>query len=242
MTTSSRVTIARPPALIEPVAAAMLASWATHHRTRKRSLRISGPLQSPIAFRTGLLTALAGRPHKLSAETHLLRPIQMVGEQTMKDTLEPLIEQMQIPDEQTSDAALHILEDLGRNVFHHAKTCGEGAHVAASYNHDDRLLRLGVADCGQGIAADIQTHVSPALSDAEAVEVALEPQISGSAQTGDKPRRRPLRRPPPRASGPRRDVDQDRQDPRRVLRRDNRGLQRFARSNAGRSGAASRSR
>jgi hypothetical protein len=98
------VTIARPPALIEPVAAAMLASWATHHRTRKRSLRVSGPLQSPIAFRTGLLTALAGRSHKLSAEPHLLRPIQMVGEQTMKDTLEPLIEQMQIPDEQTSQA------------------------------------------------------------------------------------------------------------------------------------------
>lgn len=178
------VTVAKPPAQIEPVAAAMLAAWATHHRRRSRSLRITGPLQSPLAFRTGLLTALAGRLHSRCAEPGLLRPVQMLGEHTMTDELAPLIEQMRIPDEQTSDAALHILEDLGRNVFHHARTCGEGAHFAASYNRDDRLLRLGVADCGQGIARDLQVHVSPKLSDAEAVEVALEPQISGSAQPG----------------------------------------------------------
>lgn len=178
------ITASRPPTMIEPVAAAMLAAWAAHHRRRSRSILIDHALQSPAAYRSGLLTALAGRAHLKEAEPCLLRPVRVCDEVEMEAKLRPLVEGMNLPDEVTADAALHILEDLCRNVFHHARTGGEGAHFAASYDPDVQLVRLGVADCGQGIAADIKANVSPQLSDVEAVEVAFEPQVSGSSVPG----------------------------------------------------------
>jgi hypothetical protein len=66
------------------------------------------------------------------------------------------------------------------NVFQHAAP-HNGAHVVVSYDRDSRV-RLGVADCGEGVVADMRTAHQNAneLSDVQMVQAALEAEISGS--------------------------------------------------------------
>lgn len=52
--------------------------------------------------------------------------------------------------------------------------------MAASYDPATGLVRLGVADCGQGIAADIRDRYGSEFEEGQAVEMALEPKVSGS--------------------------------------------------------------
>ena len=151
------------------------------------------PDTSPVHPRPALLpelrldnlSALTGRLRAAGGVVdHALHPTLFQSESALADTLDALIKALNIPDAAIAAAAVHIIEDLTRNVFHHASTKGGGAHVSARYDPHDRTLRIGVADCGQGIIRDMRAHISAELGDVDAVAAAMEPEISGSTQPG----------------------------------------------------------
>jgi anti-sigma regulatory factor (Ser/Thr protein kinase) len=161
----------------------MFSAWGTRRRARGWPVRIDDTLKSPYAWKSGLLAILAGRQIPPSAK-HQLPPSVFVSEHTMATKIDDLMEGLAIPDGSTEQAVQHAIEDLCRNVFHHAATNGEGAHVAASFDHVAGRVRIGVADCGRGIARDIRDNLGDEMTDAQAVRIAVEPEVSGSAQLG----------------------------------------------------------
>lgn len=169
----------------EPVGLAMLSAWSRFQRERAgRAVLVDDSVRGPFTWRSGLLSALSGRPRAGgSVVGHALHPTLFASEPDLQG-LEGLVEKLEIPDAAIHDTAIHIIEDLARNVFHHASSRGGGAHVAALYDPSERTLRIGVADCGQGIARDMRAHLSEDLGDVDAVAAAMEPEISGSSQPG----------------------------------------------------------
>lgn len=163
----------------EPVGLAMLSGWALHRRTRDWPLRVDDSLKSPFTWKSGLLAQLAGRPSP-PAPKHVFGLSVFPTEHTLVNQIDDLMERLAIPDRATEEAVQQVIEDLCRNVFHHAATNGEGAHVAASFEPKAGRVRIGVADCGRGIAEDMRQHRGAELSDVHAVRMALEPEVSGS--------------------------------------------------------------
>lgn len=177
------IAISRPPAThVEPVGLAMLSAWADFQRSVGREPRLDPSVKCPLTWQIGLLSRLAGRDAPRQRK-HTLGPWVIRSEPAfVQNAWFDDIDRLGIPDEGTRDVVAHCLEDLCRNVFQHAQTRGGGAHVAASYDPSSRLVRLGVADCGQGIARDIREHHGEDLSEIGAVRLALEPQVSGSRE------------------------------------------------------------
>ncbi len=163
----------------------MLAAWSRYQRTRaKRTIVADASLRSPFTWQSGLLPALTGQPRiGGSVVNAVLQPTMFSSESELAGVGE-YIEALGISNDEHSLAATYVIEDLARNVFHHASTHGGGAHVAARYDLNDQTLRVGVADCGKGIPSDIRENLGESIGDIEAVTAAMEPEISGSAQPG----------------------------------------------------------
>lgn len=178
------VALQEPPlAFIEPVGVAMLSAWRTHcgHKVGAR-VRADDTTRSPRAWRTGMLRALSGRGVLPPADGF---PVQIVREADLtQGVLDGPVERLGIRDEATREVVVHCLEDLCRNVFDHAETHGQGAHVAAHFDPNSGLIRLGVADCGKGIAQDMRDNLGPDLTDRQAVEAAVQPKVTGSNTSG----------------------------------------------------------
>ena len=164
------LSVSEPPLRrIVPVGVAMFSAWADFHRRRGQAPSVDASLRSPYAYKVGLLSCNLIGPSASQVESDLFAA-----------AWEDEVNRLGIPDQETRETVRHCLEDLCRNVFQHARTRGGGAHIAASYDPSTRLVSLGVADCGRGIAEDIQENLGPELSDVDAVKLALEPKISGS--------------------------------------------------------------
>ncbi len=161
----------------------MLSAWAHHHRTkRNNSLALLPSLRNAGAFKSSLLTTLSGAGTPTSRDPRLLAPLVMFTETELStERIDDAIETLRIAHQPTEDVLQHCLEDLCRNVFHHARTDGGGAHLSVGISPNQKFVRLGIADCGQGIARDIQNTHGAQLSDVRAVQLALEPKVSGSA-------------------------------------------------------------
>ncbi|MBL4846966.1 MAG: DUF4325 domain-containing protein [Planctomycetes bacterium] len=147
-------------------------------------VQVAESLKSPFAFDSGLLSALAGRATTRDPRGAIQRAVLRQQGELVGDLLADCVDRLGIG-QAMSDVVLHSLEDLCRNVFHHAATQGGGAHVTMSHDRGRRLVRLGVADCGRGIAQDIRSNYGDSLSDVQAVTAAIQPKVSGrSAQSG----------------------------------------------------------
>lgn len=178
-----------PLQVIEPVAVAMLGAWAAHQRLEGRRIELGPGMQTPAAYKAGLLTALAGSETKFTGEpsAHQRRVWMRLATESEAEPetglVREAVEALEIPrHDPTFTTLAHCAEDLARNVFHHAASRG-GAHVAASFDIKSRLVRLGVADCGRGIAADMRPNYPSVSDDEDLVRMALEPNVSGrSAQ------------------------------------------------------------
>ena len=169
---------------VEPVGAAMVSAWAAHQAAAGVALAPADNLRTPLGYATGILSRLAGRVAPLVGQTQVL-PVHVAHSEDDFRAIRDRIEGLAGHDSQTHLALAQCVEDLARNVFHHART-PHGAHWAASIDRKSRLVRIGVADCGRGIADDIRSSFrdSTALDDATAVAMALEPRVSGSTQPG----------------------------------------------------------
>lgn len=167
----------------EPVGLAMLSAWAQRRRMLGHAVRIDDSLKSPHAWKLGLLSSLGGRPLVGALANHIA-PCFFTSESQMSRRIDDLIEGLAIHDGATESAVQQAVEDLCRNVFDHASTNGQGAHIAASYEPNTGRVRIGVADCGKGIARDMQETHGLELSDLQAVRMAIEPEVSGSKQPG----------------------------------------------------------
>jgi len=173
-----------PLKLIEPVALSMLSAWGEFHRTRlNNTLQIDPSTRGSYAYKVGLLSVIAGH-EAVSRLPGIAAPVVLFFESDLRTGLDDTLSLLRIAHSLTEGVLEHCLEDLCRNVFHHAKTHGGGAHVSASYHKKTRRVQLGVADCGCGIARDIKDHFGDDLNDVEAVTAALEPKVSGSRTPG----------------------------------------------------------
>ncbi|MSP91627.1 MAG: ATP-binding protein [Myxococcales bacterium] len=169
---------------VEPVGAAMISAWAAHRAAAGIQFAVAANVRTPHGYAAGVLSRLAG--HVATAVPgRPVVPAQVVHSEAEFGTIGAAVERLTGSDENTAQAMIQCVEDLIRNVFHHAKT-PHGAHWAASIDARQRLVRIGVADCGQGIAADIRASFvgGSELDDAAAVTVALEPRVSGSEDPG----------------------------------------------------------
>jgi len=81
---------------------------------------------------------------------------------------------------------LHCVEDIARNVFHHAGGGACGAHIAwrVADGAAGRTWTVAIADTGKGIIRDIQDAFNRELSAAQALDLAASPGLSGSKQPG----------------------------------------------------------
>ena len=168
----------KPPlSFVEPMAVSMLGAWAFHQRHLGREIIIDDTVKSPVAFNSGLLSAIAGRDKGPSSSTdhHFVR---LTFERDALDVLDPLVERMNLPDH-AERVAVHCLSDLADNVFHHASTRGQGAFCSIAFDRESRRVRLAVADCGRGIPASIKPNYDGALDDETSLRLALEPEFSG---------------------------------------------------------------
>ncbi|WP_106094111.1 STAS-like domain-containing protein [Enhygromyxa salina] len=162
----------------EPIAVAMLGAWATYQRELGRDIIIDRSLQSPIAFRSGLLSALAGRTKGGSTTSLFFR---LCTEQETQDKLGSFVEAILKTTPEAERIAHYCLADLAQNVFDHARTGGQGAFCAVSLDKRTSRVRLAVADCGQGIPATIKPHYEGDLDDLDSLLLALEPELSGNS-------------------------------------------------------------
>ena len=175
----------QPPPLkyLEPVALAMLSAWSGFQRLRHgRAVLLDSSAKSPLAYSTGLLGGLVGRQPQNRPGASFVRLALEQEEQI--DALSDAIDSLGIAHDPTTRILLHCAEDLARNVFHHARAAWGGAHIAASYQRDRGVLRLGVADCGRGIPDNIRSVYGDTLSDEQSVLAAIEPNVSGTGIPG----------------------------------------------------------
>jgi hypothetical protein len=181
---SIRVCCAEPPLVFaEPIAIAMLGAWATYQREFGREIVIDDTLRSPIAFGSGLLSALAGRSSGGAERAHSLF-FRLVSERETQEKLTEFVERV-VKRPQALELVQYCLSDLARNVFDHAGTGKQGAFCAVSYDKRDSRVRLAVADCGRGVPATMKPHYVGDLDDQASLLLALESEVSGaSAQDG----------------------------------------------------------
>lgn len=164
-----------PIAHVEPVWLAALAAWAQHRRERGRSTIIDHSLQSPYAWHSGLLTALARAPSQQSRMHVLTRWITKPSE--VSDALRAF-GALDI-EEDPLDAVKHITSELVRNVFEHAGASGAALSVAHFKNAN--RVTICVADCGQGIATHLRQRPEfHGVTDEQALAFAAEPHVSGA--------------------------------------------------------------
>ncbi|MEY3014257.1 MAG: hypothetical protein RIT45_2992 [Pseudomonadota bacterium] len=170
------------PERIDPAAVAMTSALAAFREHRDAdALGVANRLRCPASYRTGLLSALAGREIGPNMRRFRREGLLDASHDWHADAAKPADE-----DHPIAGLLVHCIEDVARNVFHHAGAGAIGAHVAWRHEATDSGSRwhVAVADTGKGIIQDIRKAQRGHVTPEDALDLAFSPQYSGSAQPG----------------------------------------------------------
>ena len=180
---ASAKTPPRPwPERLDPCLTAAASAWSARRQADGSSaIDLDASIQCPLAWQSGLLSALAGRAQGQSFSV-VKSEYELESEAPWRAALEKATQQ----DDAQQDILLHCIEDVTRNVFHHAGGGARGAHLAWSREQSATrsTWRVAVADTGKGIVADIRESLKRELQPVEALELAMSQSVSGSKQPG----------------------------------------------------------
>lgn len=167
-----------PIEYVDPSALALLAAWGARMRERGVVVRIDDSAKSQYGWRVGLLTALAGKfPETVEASDHFVRA-RLRSELDIERALQHVRPVLHASEDE-SDAVGYFLSELLRNVFEHAQS-REGAFLAGGWFPNRGRVTLAVADLGLTVPVHFQRRLASELPPANALELALEPLVSGS--------------------------------------------------------------
>jgi hypothetical protein len=170
------------PERLDPCLTAAASAWSARRQADGAPAADIDPrVQCPTAWQSGLLSALAGRPQG-ACFAQISSEYELAAEAPWRTALESATEQ----DDAQQEILLHCIEDVTRNVFHHAGGGARGAHLAwhRQQSANRTTWRVAVADTGKGIVADIRESLKRELQPAEALELAMSQSVSGSKQPG----------------------------------------------------------
>ena len=173
-----RVKCAAPVEYADPVAVAMFAAWAEIWTGRGVRIEIDESMQSPYAWRSGLLSAVAGRYGRVATPERQVQA-HLRDQSEIEAFLARLGPVLHVPDAATTEAASYCLSELLRNVFEHSGS-ELGAYVAAGYFPRTDRVTIGVVDTGVTIPRHVSRTWEGPVDSRQALEMALEPGASGS--------------------------------------------------------------
>lgn len=161
-----RVACTTPPVeYVEPVAVAMLGAWARYQRGRGCEVVIDDSLRSPTSFRSGLLSAIAGRSSGGSEGREF---IWLPRDSDPESALIELVDRVVRPPYQAAEQiARYCLSEFARNVFDHAQTGNQGhsarfrfTRQASGYALLSRTVEGGFPRPSNPITREISTTTS----------------------------------------------------------------------------------
>jgi hypothetical protein len=169
---------AEPVEYADPVAVAMVGAWAAQWSSLGVRIDVHDSVKSPYAWKSGLLSALAGRFGRIAAPE---RQVQAhLREQTeIESLLGKLGPVLHLPDPATTEAAQYCLSELLRNVFEHSGSV-PGAFVGVGYFPKTDRVTIGVVDLGMTVPKHVSRRWPSPVDPREALSIALEPGASGS--------------------------------------------------------------
>ena len=140
-----------------PVALAVLGAWAAYWRARDRPIVVDDRSKGPYAWRSGLLSALAGRFGRTVASNERRIQAHLATEEEIEPTLDRCRRVLHLDDVSSSlgDAALYFLSELLRNVFEHAGS-PLGAFVSGGHFPQTGRTSFAVVDLGVTVPHHIQ--------------------------------------------------------------------------------------
>ncbi|MCG8430901.1 MAG: hypothetical protein MJA29_07000 [Candidatus Omnitrophica bacterium] len=165
---------------IHPLVLSMIAALGLHVKPENIHINIEAKSRVYLV-RMGLYEMLGIRPD-ITIEPHAPEgrfiPLQQVKTQAGLDKfITDMIPILHKDPEQASTIA-YIVSELGRNVLEHSESTN-GAILCAQRYPKSNSIRIGIVDTGVGIKKTInRSH--PALSDLEAIRLALWPGITGT--------------------------------------------------------------
>lgn len=174
-----RVSAPMPFQHAEPFAVAMLGAWAAQVRAGGATVEFGPGLQTPGAYRTGVLSALSGRFGHTTGLAPGLVQRHVAAQEEIASVLGKLRSHLELHDRDTVEAVGYCLDELLRNVFEHAGGC-LGAFVAAARVANSKRFSFAVADAGITLGTHYRRRWPQIGDDRSAVELALEPSSSGS--------------------------------------------------------------
>ena len=173
----------------EPFALAMIASWAGWCEERVVPIRIDNLSRSAdYAWRMNLFEHLPGIDYSPSRTEHeeagRFLPITNVRSPIeARAAIADISALLHLTDNPEGLAAVqYCISELLRNVLEHSSS-PRGAYICAHNFAGGKTPRvaIGVADCGSGIAAHLgQAHPEALTSDRRAIQLALEPGVTGA--------------------------------------------------------------
>lgn len=176
----------RPIRYVDPAALALLGSWGSRWIAQGRSVEVDDSLKGPYSWRIGLLTALAGKFGSSGTHTNNAILFKVDTDGQIGATLDELVRLLGVTrlDVELAKAVQYFVSEILRNVFEHSQS-EAGAFLAAGYFPKVQKLTLAVADSGVTVPKHVQRRWKEKVSDRSALEVALEPRVSGSTD-GDR--------------------------------------------------------
>lgn len=179
-----RIRSERPVTHAEPAALACLAAWSTHLRSRGVTLHIDDSLKSPYLWRTGLLSALAGRPSAGIPQEDYLPPTRITSQEERPELFRRLTPILRLQDDNQRAVVLKCVGEILNNVHEHSNS-ESGAFVCCSYFPQSDRVSLAVADTGNGVPSDIRRKHGMDLTDTQALNAAIQWRVSGASATQD---------------------------------------------------------
>jgi len=174
-----------PVQYVDPVALAMLAAWSERMRSSGASVDIDESLKSVYSWRSGLLSALAGRfdQCELSSDKVLRKRVAkeqeieaLVGEIRLLSVGGKLSETAPVD---LDKAVRYFVSEMLRNVFEHSQS-PLGAYVCGGYFPTTDRVSFAVVDVGVTVPRHIQARWKEKVDEEVALRIALEPRVSGS--------------------------------------------------------------
>lgn len=175
---------------MQPWLLAALAAWGLDARDKETEIELENANRAGYAWRFGLHdyfgigAPVEFKPHEPAGRFVPLRAVRTQDEQgqLMADVV-PLLHLSGEPEQ--AKAVQYVLSEMIRNVREHSRA-GNGAIVCAQYYSGaaSRYVSVGVADTGIGVRTSLSQNYHEATTDAAAVQLAVEPGVSGAVRTG----------------------------------------------------------
>jgi len=171
------------PEYAGPLAQALVAAWGAWCRSHEATVRIDDSVKSRYAWRSGLLSGLAGRLDRWEAVGPDWLRAHVMSEAQIKAVVGRVIGVFRARSTDAGDAVSYFLSELLRNVFEHSGSL-HGALVTAGRFTSGRAT-LAVVDLGMTVPAHVRrrwplSDGNREVDDEAALRVALEPLVSGS--------------------------------------------------------------